>query len=100
VWLRQALVEAAQGASRKKDCYLASQYHRLAARRGKKRALIAVAHSLLVIVYHVLSEEREYAELGGNYFDERDQEAVKRRCVHRLEQLGYEVSLQALAPVA
>jgi transposase len=60
---------------------------------GKKKALIAVAHSLLVIVYHVLTEDREYEEPGGNYFDERDRQTVQRRLVRRLEQLGYHVTL-------
>ncbi len=93
-WLRQALVEAAQGAVHTRDCYLSAQYHRIAARRGKQRALIAVAHSILVIAYHLLARQEVYHELGGNYFDERDRQRVERRLVHRLEQLGYAVALQ------
>lgn len=93
-WLRKALIEAAHAAARCKHGYLTAQYHRLAARRGKKKAVVAVGHTLLVIVYHVLMRHEEYHELGGNYFDERDKQAVTRRLVQRLEKLGYEVSLQ------
>ena len=93
-WLRKALIEAAHAAARCKHGYLTAQYHRLAARRGKKKAVVAVGHTLLVIVYHVLMRHEEYHELGGNYFDERDKQAVTRRLVQRVEKLGYEVSLQ------
>src|SRR5437899_6560738 len=72
---------------------LSAQYHRLALRRGGKKATIAVGHTLLVIVYHVLADEKDYQELGGNYFDEYDRQAVQKRLVHRLEKLGYEVTL-------
>lgn len=95
-WLRGTLVEMAHGAARSRS-YLGSQYHRLAARRGKKRAAVAVGHSILVIGYHVLREGKTYRELGGNYFDERDREAVVRRAVRRIEQLGFKVSLEAAA---
>lgn len=96
-WLRQALMEAAHGAIRTKDTYLTAQYRRLAARRGKKRALVAVAHSILTIVYYVLTRREPYRELGGNYFDERDRKAIERRLVARLEHLGNHVSLQPVA---
>jgi transposase len=99
-WLRSALVEAAHAASRCKDCYLSAQYQRLAIRRGGKKATIAVGHSLLVIVYHVLAEGKEYQELGGNYFDEWDRLAVQKRLVRRLEKLGYEVTLAPTSPAA
>ena len=79
---------------------MTAQYHRLAARRGKKKAVVAVGHTLLVIVYHVLMRHEEYHELGGNYFDERDKQAVTRRLVQRLEKLGYNVSLQPTAIAA
>jgi transposase len=93
--LRHALIEAASAAAKKKDSYLQTQYRRLAARRGKKKAAVAVAHSILVIVYHLLKDpERQFTELGANYFDERDQEAVKRRAVRRLERLGLKVTLE------
>jgi len=95
--LRQVLIEAAHGVSRTKDNYLVAQYRRLAARRGRKRAIVAVAHSLLTIVYYVLERREPYHELGANYFDERDQTAVERRLVRRLEKLGYQVTLQPQA---
>ncbi|HZS86068.1 MAG TPA: IS110 family transposase [Chloroflexota bacterium] len=93
-WLKAALVEAAWGAVHTRDCYLAALYHRLAARRGAKRAIVAVAHALLVIVYHLLRDSTAYRELGGNYFDERDREATARRSVRRLERLGFKVTLE------
>jgi transposase len=92
-WLRHALIEAAHGASRTKNKYLKSHYHRVAAHRGKKKALVAVGHSILIISYHLLTRGQEYTDLGTNYFDERDRNAVQRRCVKRLEKLGYNVQL-------
>lgn len=92
-WLRRALVEAAHGAARSKQKYFSGLYHRLAGRRGKKRALVAVAHSLLVTGYHMITRQQDYMDLGANYFDERNKEAVKRRAVKRLEQLGFRVEL-------
>ena len=99
-WLRTALVEAAQAAARTKDTYLAAQYRRLAARRGAKRAALAVAHSILGMVYVLLTRQEGYHDLGGQYFDERDRQAVERRLVRRLEALGYNVSLQPTTPAA
>jgi transposase len=96
-WLRRALVEAAHGAARTKHKYFQALYRRLAARRGKQRALIAVGHSLLVTGYYLITRQTKYEDLGGNYFDERDREAVKRRAVKRLEKLGYQVQLVAAA---
>lgn len=93
-WLRQALVEAAHGAVRSKNTYLGAQYQRLIARRGKQRALLAVGHSILVIVYYLLTRQTTYEELGATYFDERERQLVERRLVRRLEGLGYHVSLQ------
>jgi transposase len=92
-WLRRALVEAAHGAARKKDSYYQAQYRRLVPRRGKQRAAVAVGHSLLVTGYHLVTRQQTYQDLGRNYFDERDREAVKRRSVKRLEQLGFQVQL-------
>ena len=94
-WLRSLLTESAHSAGRGKT-YLASQYHRLIPRRGKKKAAIAVAHSILVIAYHLLSEPGTmYQDLGNHYFDERDKEKLKHRLVHRLQGLGYNVRLEA-----
>jgi transposase len=100
-WLRTALVEAAQAAARTKDTSRAAQYRRVAARRGAKRAAVAVAHTILVMVYALLSgEQASYHDLGGQSFDERDRHAVQRRLVHRLEALGYTVSLEPTTPAA
>ena len=96
-WLRSALIEAARAAGRSKGTYLAAQYHRLAARRGTKRAAVAVGHTILLIVYRLLSEGDVYRDLGDRYFDERDRHAVERRLVARLEGLGYKVSLDPAA---
>jgi transposase len=96
-WLRGALVEAAWSASRAKQTYLSAQYHRLAARRGGKRAALAVAHTILVMAYHMMARAQSYAELGGNYFDERDRRHVQRRLVKRLEALGFAVTLEPAA---
>jgi transposase len=93
-WLRHCLVEAAHGAAHTKNKYLSSQYHRLAARRGKKKAQVAVGHSILVIAYHLLTRKQPYSDLGANYFDERDRQAVTKRCLNRLQKLGYKVSLE------
>jgi transposase len=90
--LRTALAEAAHGAARKRACYLAAQYYRLASRRGKKKALIAVGHTILVIAYHLLKHGGTYEDLGANYFDERDRQAVARRLARRLEALGFNVT--------
>ena len=86
-------MQTAWAATRKKDSYFKAQYHRLAARRGKKRALLAVGHSLLTVIYHLLRDGVVYQDLGGNHFDERDRSQVARQAVRRLERLGYHVSL-------
>jgi transposase len=99
-WLRKLLVEAAHAAAHTKNTYLSAQYHREASRRGKKKAMIAVGHSMLVIIYHVLQQQKSYEELGGNYFDERERQATEKRLVRRLEKLGYQVALQPAPQVA
>jgi len=99
-WLRRALTEAAHGAARTKKTYLSAHYRRLAARRGSKRAIVAVGHTILTISYHLLTRHTTYQDLGPNYFDERDREGVKRRAVRRLEQLGYQVALSPSVSVA
>ncbi len=98
-WLRTALIQAAHAAGRTKSTYLGAQYRRLAARRGKKKAAVAVGHSILVIAYHLLRNKVTYEDLGPHYFDERDREGVKRRLVRRLEDLGYQVTVEP-APAA
>jgi len=99
-WLRAVLIEAAHAAGRTKDTYLGAQYRRLLARRGKKRAAVAVAPSILIIAYHILQEQTPYHDLGATYFDQRDRAAVERRLVRRLEALGYDVALQPKEPAA
>ena len=96
--LRTGLVQGAWAASHTKHTYLASQYYRLVGRRGKKRALVAVAHSILVIAYHMLLRHEPFHELGGDYFDERKKEAVVHRLVHRLERLGYAAHVEPIPP--
>jgi transposase len=96
-WLRWALTEAAQAARRSRDTYLRAQYHRLAARRGKKKAIIAVAHSILIAAYHLLTRPDRYTDLGGDYFDRRDHQAVEHRLVRRLEALGNKVTIEKVS---
>jgi transposase len=96
-WLRQVLIEVAHAASKTKDTYLSAQYRRLASRRGKQRALVALGHTILVIAYHILTRRGPYRELGPLYFDILDRQRVQQRLVQRLERLGYAVNLQPLA---
>jgi transposase len=91
--LRSGLMQSAHVASRSRT-YLAAQYRRIAPRRGKKRATMAVAHSILVIAYHLIQRQEPYRELGANYFDQQRPEVTTNRLVKRLEKLGYQVSLQ------
>jgi transposase len=93
-WLRQALTQAAWAASHTKDTYLAAQFRRLAARRGKKRALVALGHTLLVIIYHLLRDGTTYRELGGDFLDRLEPDRLTRQLVRRLEKLGHQVVLQ------
>lgn len=99
-WLRATLVEAAHAAAHTKDTYLASQYQRLASRRGAKRALVAVGHSILVAAYYILCRKTPYSDLGPNYCDERRKQATEKRLVQRLEHLGYCVALTPSAAPA
>jgi transposase len=91
-WLRTALLEAAQAAGRAKASYLGARYRRLAARRGTKRAAVAVAHTILVIIYHLLTSPEPYQDLGPDYFDRRAPEATDQRLIRRLERRGYTVT--------
>jgi transposase len=96
-WLKRTLVQAAWGASRTKNSYLASQYRRLAGRRGRKRALIAVGHSLLVILYHMLKARTSYTDLGRDFLDRLEPDRLTHYYVKRLERLGHKVTLESLA---
>lgn len=93
-WLKRTLVQAAWAASHTKNSYLASQYRRLVGRRGKKRALIAVGHSILVILYYLLKERTQYADLGADFFDRLEPQRLTRYYVKRLERLGHKVTLE------
>ena len=99
-WLRTALVQAAWAASRSKGTYLSAQFKRVSARRGAKRAAMAVGHTLLVIAYHVLKRGSSYAELGADYLDRLEPERLTKRLVRRLEQLGHKVTLEPAGAVA
>jgi len=91
-WLRTALVEAALGATRPPG-YLRAKYWRVRGRRGHQRAVIAVAHSLLEIIHHVLSTGELYTDLGHDYFERRQADYLRRRAIHQLERLGHHVTL-------
>lgn len=93
-WLVSALVEAAWAASRSRHTYLAAQFHRLRSRRGAKRAAVAVAHSILTIVYKLIATPTErFRDLGGDFFLTKNKEQEQRRAVKTLQALGFEVSL-------
>lgn len=97
-WLRRAFCQMAWAATRKKGSYCKTQYRRLAGRRGKQRALLAVAHTLVTIVYHLLQDANlEYRELGEDYFHRRDAAQTAAHLVKRLAKLGYDVTLQPKA---
>jgi transposase len=99
-YLRTALVQAAWAASHQKDTYLAAQYKRLVKRMGKKKALIAVGHSILVIAYHVLQTRTPYQELGGDYFARRNVDKQRKRLVRQLESLGVKVTIEEVQEAA
>ena len=98
--MKTILSQAAWAAARTKDTYLSAQYRQLVRRRGKKRAIIAVAHSIIISAYHMLSRHEVYRELGHNYFDERKKAAVVNRLSRRLSKLGYSVRLEPLVEAA
>jgi transposase len=95
--LRTGLTQLAHAAARTKGTYLSALYHRLAARRGKKRAIIAVAHSIVVSAFHMLTRDEPYRELGANYFDDRRQTHLVDQLTRRIERLGYRVTLEPVA---
>jgi transposase len=98
VHLSTALVQAAFAAGRKTGSYLKERFWRLAARRGKKRAAVAVAHSILISAYEMLKRQLDYRDLGADYLDRRAKTTIKRRLVRRLESLGYRVTLEGTPP--
>ena len=99
-WLRDALCQAGWAAGRTRDTYLSAQFQRICRRRGKKRAVIAVGHSILTIAYHVLKNRVPYVDLGPEYFQKLDPERLTRDLVRRLERLGHKVTLQPASEAA
>jgi transposase len=97
VWLRRTMCEVAWAASHTKGTYFAAQFRRIAARRGQKRALIAVAHSILGTAYHMLKHKRHYHELGADFFDVLNHDKVRDRLVQHLAKLGFDVTLKSKA---
>jgi len=95
--LKAILTEFGWVASRMKDTYLRSKYHSLVGRRGKKRALVALGHKILIMCYHILKYKRPYKELGVDYLDQRRKDKIARSYIKRLNHLGYEVTLQEAA---
>jgi transposase len=96
-WLRTTLVQAAWAASRKKDSYLQALYHRLRARRGAKKAIVAVAGSMLTSIYFMLQRQEEYADLGPAHFNPRQRDRIAQRLIRRLEELGLRVEARSAA---
>jgi len=97
-WLRQALIEASHAAARSKGTYLASQYRAIAARRGPNKAAVAVAHSMIVSAWHMLTNHTPYNDLGADYLaSRRNPETESRRLLRRLENLGYKVTITPAA---
>ena len=99
-YLRSALVQTAWVVAMKKQNYLGAQYHRLAPRLGRKKALVAVAHSVLVIIYHVLAREQSYQDLGGDYFDRQNASQQRAYYIRRLNMLGLHVIVEELPHAA
>jgi transposase len=99
-YLRAVLVQSAWVASHQKDTYLSAQYKRLVKRMGKKKALVAVGHTILVIVWHLLKNKASYEDLGGDYFDRRFRDQQRKRLVRQLESLGLKVTVEELEQAA
>jgi transposase len=99
-WLKTTLVQCAWAASRKKASYLQAQFHRLRSRRGPKKAICAVAASILTAAYHMLKDGTVYQDLGPDHFDRRSKETQTRRLVRRLADLGYTVEITPLTSAA
>lgn len=93
-WLKQGLIQAAWSVSRMKEGYLAAQFHRIRARRGAKKAAVAVAGSILTTAYCMLRDDTDYKDLGGAFFDVRDKQKTAKRLIRRLERLGVKVQVQ------
>ncbi len=96
-WLRRALCQSAWAVSRKKNCYLTAHFYRRAARSGVKKAILATAHQILIIAFHILRDGTNYQERGGDYFDRINPERTRQRLTNRLQRLGWEVVMKPLA---
>ena len=96
-WLRTARIEAAAGASRAKESALQARFRRVLRHRGPKKAVVALAHTLLRIAYHVLANGTVYRELGGDYHDRQHHQRVTRRAIQLLQRQGYRVTLEPAA---
>jgi len=99
-WLGRMACQCAWAAARTKNTYLSVQFRRLAAKRGKKRAIIAVAHSILIIAYHLQRKQCDYRDLGSDYFDRLNADGLKRYLIRRLEALGHKVTIEAAGDAA
>ena len=93
-YLRDGLIQAAWAATHTKQTYLAAQFKRLVRVKGKKRALVAVGHSIIVIAYHLLKQHKSYEDLGGDYFDRQNVELQRSRLINKLEALGLKVTVE------
>ena len=91
-WIRAILVQCAWAATRKKDTYFRAQFRRLL-HRGKKRAIVAVAHSILKVIWHLLRRKLDFKDLGADYFEKQNLDLHKRACVRKLEKMGFTVTL-------
>jgi transposase len=94
IWLRASLIQAAWAASRTRNTYLSSHFRRIAARQGRKRAAAAVAHTILVMAYHLISRREPYRDLGADYLDQLDPTRATRRLVERLQRMGVKVTIE------
>ncbi len=99
-WLRKTLTESARAAARTKESYLAERYRRLAARRGDKKAIVAISHEILTVCWHMLSSGELYREQGAGALRQRDQDRIRRRAIGQLEKLGLKVTVEALPQAA
>jgi hypothetical protein len=99
-WLKTTLVQCAFAAVKKKGSYLQAQFHRIKARRGPKKAIMAIVASILTAIYHMLKDGTMYQDLGCNHFKRRSTEQQKKRLVKRLSELGYAVELKPLAALS
>ena len=99
-WLRKTLTESARAAARSRETYLAERYRRLAAHRGDKKAIVAIAHEILTATYHMLQTGELYREQGADTLRQRDQDRIRRRAIAQLEKLGHKVTLEELPQAA